>query len=705
MIILILVCTLFSAMAQNEFGLGFIPTPRDEALLYPAYISSEMRPASLPLALDYSNQMPPVRNQGSSGSCASWATGYYYKAFQEGREKGWTFSSNDEIRSPAFVYNQINGGRNVGTSFGANFSILMRHGDCSWANMPYSSSNLTSWPSMTAWREGMDCRIASYTLLYHSYMGDAADYFDDMKAHLATGDVFVIGFPVYSDFYSINSFPQSVYDGPRSGTSYVGGHGVCIVGYDDNREGGAFKFINSWGTSWGLSGYGWLSYNFMSEYLIEAWAMTDRIGYEPTAIAEVHIAHPLRYQLRVALKCDDYSETVFWNRGGSVPNIDAYIDITEQMSKLPPNSNNVWQLEVKDTYEGSSGQIGGFSIDYNNTIYTSEDPPIVVPDMGVGSAFIGEPFIATLTLAKITPSVSTNTVTYSYELVLSDISSRVPNETFLHMTDMYGILSQGSALYWSNDGITNTSASWVFVQDNPFLITRYFDIAVQADETTLGTVSFIYDSNGQDFSGQVAGPIVVSSDAPIEEQTITIDFPVDGAIVNNRRITLKGHINESFIGLKNIWLSLNGGKWKKIPTFYSWSININLNVGLNNIEMKAFNGEEWSSITTTTITYEQRTSSVFIDRFFATPHRDFIDLIFSLSSDSNVSVEVYNISGILIKSIMQDRMMNSGMNTIAWDQRNNMGLKVPNGMYLIKIVAHDAGGSSARFIYPLSIQQ
>ncbi len=369
-------------------ALGLEPTPAAEAwqhavnqpMLYRDYGDP------LPSSVDHSAFMPPVRSQGSAGSCASWAIGYYYKAFQEGKEQGWSFGSNDEIRSPAFLYNLINGGRNIGTSFGSNFGVLMRFGDCSWTQMPYSASDLTTWPSMAAWRDGMNSRADDYSLIYHSYMGSADDYIDEMKAHLASGDCFVMGIPVYSDFYSIGSFPQYVYDGPRSGASYVGGHGICIVGYDDNREGGAFKFVNSWGTGWGQGGYAWLSYDFVGDYAIEAWSMTDRIGYQPQAIAELHITHPLRYQLRVALKADTYTETIFWNRGGSVPNIDAFVDITEQIANLPPSPSVPWTLEVKDTYEGSSGQIDGFSIEYGAVTYVSDDPPVPVPDMGTGTA-------------------------------------------------------------------------------------------------------------------------------------------------------------------------------------------------------------------------------------------------------------------------------------------------------------------------------
>jgi cathepsin L len=33
---------------------------------------------------------------------------------------------------------------------------------------------------------------------------------------------------------------------------------VVIVGWDDNRK--AWKIKNSWGTSWGEKGYGWVAY-------------------------------------------------------------------------------------------------------------------------------------------------------------------------------------------------------------------------------------------------------------------------------------------------------------------------------------------------------------------------------------------------------------------------------------------------------------
>lgn len=41
------------------------------------------------------------------------------------------------------------------------------------------------------------------------------------------------------------------------------GHSICLVGYDENKK--AFKFINSWGPTWGFSGYGWIAEGLLTD--------------------------------------------------------------------------------------------------------------------------------------------------------------------------------------------------------------------------------------------------------------------------------------------------------------------------------------------------------------------------------------------------------------------------------------------------------
>jgi hypothetical protein len=85
--------------------------------------------------------------------------------------------------------------------------------------------------------------------------------------------------------------PQSFYDArdkdvwyPTEDTSsidlYVSGnaHALCVVGYDDNKYGGAFEIQNSWGTNWGNGGYVWIPYTVFDKFAYEAYEMIENLA-------------------------------------------------------------------------------------------------------------------------------------------------------------------------------------------------------------------------------------------------------------------------------------------------------------------------------------------------------------------------------------------------------------------------------------------
>lgn len=79
---------------------------------------------------------------------------------------------------------------------------------------------------------------------------------------------------------------------PLGGTP-LGGHAICIDGYDDNMthtyadgktRTGFLRFVNSWGEGWGDKGYGYLPYDFVTfradiglAFFQEAWSSVDVI--------------------------------------------------------------------------------------------------------------------------------------------------------------------------------------------------------------------------------------------------------------------------------------------------------------------------------------------------------------------------------------------------------------------------------------------
>ncbi len=81
-----------------------------------------------------------------------------------------------------------------------------------------------------------------------------------IKTHLMTGGPIAVGMTVFSDF---SYYSGGCYEHDESGSL---NHGVLIVGWDDSRCSGqgAWHIKNSWGTSWGESGFAWMKYGTAS---------------------------------------------------------------------------------------------------------------------------------------------------------------------------------------------------------------------------------------------------------------------------------------------------------------------------------------------------------------------------------------------------------------------------------------------------------
>jgi hypothetical protein len=48
---------------------------------------------------------------------------------------------------------------------------------------------------------------------------------------------------------------------------------MCVIGYDDRKEGGAFEIMNSWGPEWGKNGIVWVKYNDFKRFVREAYGL------------------------------------------------------------------------------------------------------------------------------------------------------------------------------------------------------------------------------------------------------------------------------------------------------------------------------------------------------------------------------------------------------------------------------------------------
>ena len=229
----------------------------------------------LPGSIDYSNKMTPVKDQGNLGSCVAFAV----TAMKEWQE---TIENEMEIKlgkrnyrkrkvynlSEAWVYwnaKKIDYWPDEeGTSIRFALKVLNKIGvpcETAWKYSDIDIGKPESWASL----------VAQWSLI-DSYW--RVSNLDELKLALLKGPV-VIAIPCFDSIFYTGT--NGLIEYPRSPNDIYGGHAICAVGYNDNMKnvGGVIKIKNSWGRKWGDGGYGYLPYQYINDFLWDAWACKD----------------------------------------------------------------------------------------------------------------------------------------------------------------------------------------------------------------------------------------------------------------------------------------------------------------------------------------------------------------------------------------------------------------------------------------------
>lgn len=227
---------------------------------------------TIPRRIDLSASFPRPGDQGQQGSCVGWATAYALKSYLEKIDQGWDLDRQDHLFSPAYLFNAIALPNCDGTYFSWALDRLQRVGAATWSQMPYRDWECTSIPSAQADAQAASFRIRSWGTLRT---------LEDVKAQLANRRPVLAGIMVYPALERLGG-TNPVYS-DYSGAS-LGGHAVTLVGYDDDRYGGAFKVMNSWGTGFGDGGFFWLPYSALADpdVVRELYSVEDiSLDYDP----------------------------------------------------------------------------------------------------------------------------------------------------------------------------------------------------------------------------------------------------------------------------------------------------------------------------------------------------------------------------------------------------------------------------------------
>lgn len=88
--------------------------------------------------------------------------------------------------------------------------------------------------------------------------------------------------------------------------------------------------------------------------------------------------------------------------------------------------------------------------------------------------------------------------------------------------------------------------------------------------------------------------------------------------------------------------------------------------------------------------YEVTVSSPNVSNLsnFPNPFNPTTTLYFSLSSEANILLNVYNLKGQLVRSLTSGQYT-SGSHSVAWDGKDDENKPVCSGLYLYKLITND----------------
>lgn len=275
MFVLLPISSTIHAQQNEEHGTGLLfesistrSIPQQATLTTDSY-------RGLPTSVSLEAYCPTAGDQGELGTCVGFATAYSLRTIlyvKARREAGYTADPNAHIFSPSFVYEQIKSSDDVickkGSYIADALELLQYAGVATLKTLPYQCGATIS---NEALNEGAAFKILSCQKLFSSEELDLSYKILLTKKALSEGNPCLLGFKTAKSFKGKVTDVWKQQPNDAEPTSINIGHAMCVVGYNDNKYGGAFRVLNSWGTGWGDKGFIWIPYSDFAKYAYQCY--------------------------------------------------------------------------------------------------------------------------------------------------------------------------------------------------------------------------------------------------------------------------------------------------------------------------------------------------------------------------------------------------------------------------------------------------
>lgn len=272
-IIFALILTLAGLALNQEYGRGLLMDPKyykDVPTKAPLMRGDSN---NLPISFSIKKFTPTPGQQGESSTCAGWATAYACRTIIDAIQNNWNKQqATQNAYSPSFVYNKIrkNSKCDEGTSLYDALEVIKNIGSLSLSEFPYNcDKEVTSNDTILA----MEHKIIAYQTIVGAL---DTNKIQSVKKSLSEFKPVVIAMKCPKSFNNVNNILNVWSPDSCDLKENTNGHALVVIGYDDIRYGGAFEILNSWGTSWGDNGYGWIRYSDFNAFVYLAFEVLGK---------------------------------------------------------------------------------------------------------------------------------------------------------------------------------------------------------------------------------------------------------------------------------------------------------------------------------------------------------------------------------------------------------------------------------------------
>lgn len=273
--LLIASASVISVQAQYIKGMDF---DDEDYVAVPKKAKLTRSLESLPSSASIKEYAPTPGNQGTHGTCTSWAVAYCGKTIVEAVKNNWTDKKviTAHAYAPAFLFRMLKPDDKScegGSVISYALEIMKEQGALYYKDLPViCTSSITASQLEQAASE----KIKDYMRLFDIETSPQLKI-QFVKKSIAEKKPVVFGMLCPNSFMSAKEVWQPTEEPLKS----YGGHAMCVVGYDDEKFGGAFEIQNSWGTSWGNMGYMWVKYADYARFTRYAYEFIDLPEVKP----------------------------------------------------------------------------------------------------------------------------------------------------------------------------------------------------------------------------------------------------------------------------------------------------------------------------------------------------------------------------------------------------------------------------------------